>query len=54
MMIILIAIQMVLPLIVSGPIANQLLVRDASFCYRSWFKNLLFINNFMDFDRQVN
>ena len=52
-MVVLVAIQMVLPLLVSGPIASQFLGRDASFCSRFWYRNLLFINNFHDFDEQV-
>ena len=54
LMIVLVAIQLVLPLLVSGPIASQLLARDASFCSRFWYKNLLFLNNFQDFDEQVS
>lgn len=53
-MAVLVAIQMVLPLLISGPIASQFLARDASLCSRSWWKNLLFIHNFYKFDEQVS
>ena len=52
-MIVLICIQIILPVFISGPIANEYLERDAKFCYQSWYKNLLFINNFNEFDKQV-
>ena len=54
LMLVLVAIQMVLPLLVSGPIADQFLFRDAGFCSRFWYRNLLFMNNFYDFDEQVS
>ena len=54
LMIVLVAIQMLLPLLLSGPIASQFLARDASICFESWWKNLLFINNFYNFDQQVS
>lgn len=52
-MLVLVTIQMALPLLVAEPISGQFLSRDASFCSRYWYRNLLFINNFYDFDEQV-
>ena len=51
---ILVCMQICMPLFFNGPVANQFFQRDAQNCAQNYHRNLLFINNFIDYDQQVS